>query len=60
LGKVAHRVAQGIDVFTELEIQAGQVVHGFSLWGFTLSVEHWALGIGHWALVVCEVEVFSR
>jgi hypothetical protein len=36
LGKVAHGVAQGIDVFTELEIQAGQVVHGFS-------VERWVL-----------------
>ena len=25
LGEVAHRVAQGVDLFTELEIQAGQV-----------------------------------
>ncbi len=31
LGKVAHRVAQSVDVFTELEVQAGQVVHGFSV-----------------------------
>jgi len=30
LGKVTHRVAQGIDVFTKLEIQARQVVHGMS------------------------------
>jgi hypothetical protein len=29
-GKVAHGVAQGVDVFTELEVQAGQV-HGESL-----------------------------
>jgi hypothetical protein len=30
LCKVAHGVAQGVDVFTELEVQAGQV-HGVSV-----------------------------
>jgi hypothetical protein len=28
LCELAHGVAQGVDVFTELEIQTGQVVHG--------------------------------
>jgi hypothetical protein len=28
--EVAHRVAQGVDIFTELEIQAGQVHGGVS------------------------------
>jgi hypothetical protein len=32
LGKVAHRVAQRVDVFAELEVQAGQV-HGVSVGG---------------------------
>jgi hypothetical protein len=31
LGKLAHRIAQRVDVFTELEIESGQVVHGVSL-----------------------------
>jgi hypothetical protein len=31
LGKIAYGVAQGVDVFTELEIQARQVVHGVSV-----------------------------
>ena len=30
LGKVAHGIAQGINVFTKLEIQAGQIRHGVS------------------------------
>jgi hypothetical protein len=28
LGEFAHRVAQGVDVFAELEVEAGHVGHG--------------------------------
>jgi hypothetical protein len=30
LGEFAHRVAQGVDVVTELEVEAGQVHGGLS------------------------------